>query len=139
MSCAEVLEHDQPLEAFSAGLLNFYNHYFKDLHDSVWCQFHLRINDDGSLYTTKSPLFCSVQFKAFEELLKSMGDKPQEYITTTGKVTTNSIEGFHGLALEYRGSGLTWDTPIIALRPTWRCVTRTWVPSGKSSAFARWG
>ena len=26
MSCAEVLEHDQPLEAFSAGLLNFYNH-----------------------------------------------------------------------------------------------------------------
>ena len=26
MSHAEVLEHDQPLEAFSAGLLNFYNH-----------------------------------------------------------------------------------------------------------------
>ena len=26
MSCAEVLEHDQPLKAFSAGLLNFYNH-----------------------------------------------------------------------------------------------------------------
>ena len=29
MSYAEVLEHDQPLEAleaFSAGLLNFYNH-----------------------------------------------------------------------------------------------------------------
>ena len=26
MSYTEVLEHDQPLEAFSAGLLNFYNH-----------------------------------------------------------------------------------------------------------------
>ena len=26
MSYAEVLEHDQPLEVFSAGLLNFYNH-----------------------------------------------------------------------------------------------------------------
>ena len=26
MSCAEVLEHNQPLEAFSAGLLNFYHH-----------------------------------------------------------------------------------------------------------------
>ena len=26
MSYAEVLEHDQPLEAFPAGLLNFYNH-----------------------------------------------------------------------------------------------------------------
>ena len=28
MSCAEVLEHDQPLEAFSASLLNFYNHAY---------------------------------------------------------------------------------------------------------------
>ena len=27
MSRAEVLEHNEPLEAFFAGLLNFYNHY----------------------------------------------------------------------------------------------------------------
>ena len=33
----------------------------------------------------------------------TMADKPQEYITPTGKVTTNSVEGFHGLALKYRG------------------------------------
>ena len=78
MSCAEVLEHDQPLQAFSAGLLNFYNHYCKDLHDSVWCQFHSKTNDDGSRYTTKSPLLCPVQSEAFKELLKSMADKPQE-------------------------------------------------------------
>ena len=26
MSCAKVLEQDQPLEVFSVGLLNFYNH-----------------------------------------------------------------------------------------------------------------
>ena len=91
MSCAEVLEHDEPLEAFSAGLLNFYNHYCKDLHDSVWCQFHSKTNDDGSRYTTKSPLLCPVQSEAFEELLKAMADKPQEYITSTGKVTTNAI------------------------------------------------
>ena len=32
-----------------------------------------------------------------------MSDKPQEYITTAGKVTTNAVEGFHGLALKYRG------------------------------------
>ena len=138
MSCAEVLEHDEPLEAFSAGLLNFYNHYCKNLHDSVWCQFHSKTNDDGSRYTTKSLLLCSVQSKAFEELLKAMADKPQEYITSTGKVTTNAIEGFHGLALKYRVSGLTWHTPITALRPTWQWVTRTWVPSGKLSAFVRW-
>ena len=29
MSCAEVIEHSEPLEAFSEGLLNFYNHYCK--------------------------------------------------------------------------------------------------------------
>ena len=39
-----------------------------------------------------------------KEPLKSMADKPQEHITTTGKVTTtNTIEGFHGLALKYHG------------------------------------
>ena len=32
-----------------------------------------------------------------------MAGKPQEYITTTGKVTTNAVEGFHGLALKDRG------------------------------------
>ena len=73
------------------------------MHDSVWCQFHSKINDDGSRYTTKSPLLCPVQSEAFEELLKAMADKPQEYITSTGKVTTNAIEGFHGLAFKYRG------------------------------------
>ena len=30
-----------------------------------------------------------------------MAGKPQEYITTTGKVTTNAVEGFHGLAPKY--------------------------------------
>ena len=77
--------------------------YCKDLHDSVWCQFHSKTNDDGSRYTIKSPLLCLVQSEASEELLKSMADKPQEYIITTGKVTTNSIEGFHGLAFKHRG------------------------------------
>ena len=103
MSCAEVLEHSKPLEAFSEGLLNFYNHYCKELHDSEWCKFHSKTNDNGSQYIMKSPLLCPVQSEAFEELLKSMADKPQEYITTTGKVTINAIEGFHGLALKYWG------------------------------------
>ena len=103
MSCTEVLEDSKPLEAFSEGLLNFYSHYCKDSHDSKWCKFHSKTNDDGSRYTTKSPLLCPVQFEAFEDLLKAMTAKPQEYITTTGKVTTNAIEGFHGLALKYRG------------------------------------
>ena len=103
ISCEEVLEDSNPLEAFSKGLLNFHSHYCKDQHDSPWCKFHSETNDDGSPYTTKSPLLCSVQSEAFEKLLKDMAGKPQEYITTTGKVTTNAVEGFHGLALKYCG------------------------------------
>jgi len=32
-----------------------------------------------------------------------MADKPQDYITPPGKVTTNAVNGFHGLALKYCG------------------------------------
>ena len=32
-----------------------------------------------------------------------MAKRPQEYVTPEGRVTTNSIEGFLGLALKYRG------------------------------------
>lgn len=103
MSCDEVLEDSNPLEAFSKGLLNFHSHYCMDKHDSPWCKFHEATKEDGSPYTTKSPLLCSVQSEAFEKLLKSMADRPQEYITAAGKVTTNAVEGFHGLALKYRG------------------------------------
>ena len=62
----------------------------------------ISINANGS-YLTKSPLICCVQSEVLEKLLISMADKPQEYITTTGKVITNSVEGFHGTALKYRG------------------------------------
>ena len=72
ISCEEVLEDSNPLEAFSKGLLNFHSHYYKDQHDSPWCKFHAATNEDGSPYTTKSPLLCSVQSEAFEKLLISM-------------------------------------------------------------------
>ena len=48
-------------------------------------------------------LLCSLQSEVFENLLKEVAGKPQEYITNTGKVTTNTVEGIHGLALKYRG------------------------------------
>ena len=32
-----------------------------------------------------------------------MASRTQEYVTHNGKVTTNSLEGFHGLALKYCG------------------------------------
>ena len=55
------------------------------------------------VYTMKSPPLCSVQSEVLEKLLKDKAGKPQEYITTTGKVTMNAVEGFHGLALKYYG------------------------------------
>ena len=102
MSSPDVLESDDPLKAFTEGLLNFHNHYCKDVHDSEWCKYHSKENDDGSPYSVKIPLTCPVQGEAFKKLLISMADRPQEYVTPNGKVTTNSIEGFHGMALKYR-------------------------------------
>ena len=31
-----------------------------------------------------------------------MSGRPQDYVTTGGQMTTNTVEGFHGLALMYR-------------------------------------
>ena len=70
MSCEEVLQDSNPLDAFSKGLLNFHSHYCMDKHDSPWCKFHAATNEDGSPYATKTPLLCSVQSEAFEKLLK---------------------------------------------------------------------
>lgn len=39
----------------------------------------------------------------FLEILEHMAEKPQDYITSRGRMTTNTVEGFHGLALMYRG------------------------------------
>lgn len=32
-----------------------------------------------------------------------MACRPQDYVTPSGRMTTNTVEGFHGLALMYRG------------------------------------
>ena len=110
MSCSEVLDSDNPLAAFSEGVMNFYNHYCKDEHASVWCKYHVETNDDGTPYSTKHRLMCAEQSQAFYELLQNMSDRPQEYVTSKGKLTTNSIEGFHGLALKYRNKKVDLNT-----------------------------
>ena len=74
MSCEEVLQDSNPLDAFSKGLLNFHSHYCMDKHDSPWCKFHAATNKDGSPYATKTPLLCFVQSEDFEKLLKNMAD-----------------------------------------------------------------
>jgi len=110
MSCSEVLDSDNPLTAFSEGIMNFYNHYCKDEHASEWCKYHVEKYDDGTPYSTKHRLVCAEQAQAFHELLQNMSERPQEYVTSKGKLTTNSIEGFHGLALKYRNKRTDLNT-----------------------------
>ena len=57
--------------------------------------------EDGTPYHTVKPLKCKVQSDAFLVLFKKMSKRPQEYITPEGRITTNSIEVFHGLTLKY--------------------------------------
>ena len=70
MSCLEVLDSDNPLAAFSEGVMNFYNHYCKDKHDSVWCKYHIEMNDDGTSYSTKHKLYVLSNPKLFMSCCK---------------------------------------------------------------------
>lgn len=38
----------------------------------------------------------------FKSLLEDMSARPQDYVSIHGRMTTNAVEGFHGLALMYR-------------------------------------
>lgn len=73
---------DNPYEKFTAGIKNFYKHYCEDKHTSEWC--------------------CEAQGNAFKSLIDEMAERPQDYVRQRGRVTTNCVEGFHGLALMYR-------------------------------------
>lgn len=57
---------------------------------------------DGKPYVSKHRFTCEAQCMAFNNLLNQMADRPQDYVTERGRVTTNSVEGFHGVALMYR-------------------------------------
>ncbi len=46
---------------------------------------------------------CRAQADSVKSLLESMAARPQDYISDHGRLTTNAVEGFHGLALLYRG------------------------------------
>ena len=71
MSCPDVLENDDPLKDFSEGLLNFHNHFCRDAHDSQWCKYHPKENENGSPYSVKIPLTCPVQGKVFKNYWKA--------------------------------------------------------------------
>ena len=42
------------------------------------------------------------QVEGFKALFEEMATRPQDYVSDLGRLTTNTVEGFHGLALLYR-------------------------------------
>lgn len=63
---------------------------------------HFQFNSDGSPYKTERGFTCKVQVAGFRALLEEMSARPQDYVSEHGRLTTNSVEGFHGMALVYR-------------------------------------
>ena len=61
-----------------------------------------QLNKDGTPYTSSQHFTCKAQVGAFKALLESMAARPQDYISERGRLTTNTVEGFHGMALVYR-------------------------------------
>ncbi len=45
---------------------------------------------------------CKAQVAAFKNLIHDMSARAQDYVSDHGRMTTNALEGFHGLALMYR-------------------------------------
>ena len=68
---------------------------------------------------------CEAQAMKFCELLKSIAACPQDYVSLGGHMTTNTVEGFHGLVLMYWDKiNKILDTHTMSARQTWQCVTR---------------
>lgn len=59
---------------------------------------------------------------ALVEYVVRCADKPQDYITSGGHMTTNTIEGFHGLLYTVT-IGQIWGTHPTSARATWTYVT----------------
>lgn len=62
----------------------------------------LQEKDDGTSYSSKHRFSCQAQADGFKSLLEGMASRPQDYVSARGRLTTNAVEGFHGLALMYR-------------------------------------
>ena len=58
--------------------------------------------EDGTPYKGKHTFTCRAQVEGFKALFEEMAARPQDYVSDHGRLTTNTVEGFHGLALLYR-------------------------------------
>ena len=60
-------------------------------------------DEDGKPYHCKHSFTCQSQLSEFKSVLEKMATRPEEYITLEGRITNNIPEGYHGIALAYRG------------------------------------
>lgn len=60
------------------------------------------MTEDGSPYKGQHTFTCTAQVDGFKQLFEHMASYPQDYVSGRGRLTTNAVEGFHGLALLYR-------------------------------------
>ena len=78
--------------------------------------------EDGSPYRSKHTFTCMAQVDGLKRLFEEMAAHPQDYVSERGRLTTNTVEGFHGLALLYRDKILAMCiTPARQICPS---VTR---------------
>ena len=82
------------------------------------------MNEDGTQYTSDQKFTCKAQADGFKALLDNMAARPQDYVSDRGRLTTNSVEGFHGLALLYRGKRTDLGHMHMCARQIWLSVTR---------------
>ena len=118
LSSDTIKRSDDPFTAFSSAIMNFYSHYCLDEHSSEWCHHNKvcsMLNSNKAHHHhffsfrrwtdshTRPNIDLPVgQMEKFYELLECMAARPQDYVSLGGRMTTNSVEGFHGLALMYR-------------------------------------
>jgi len=62
----------------------------------------LCVNSDGTPYKSQHGLTCKSQVLAFTGVLEEMATHPEDYVSDHGRLTTNTVEVLHGLALVYR-------------------------------------
>ena len=53
-------------------------------------------------YKAEHGFTCKAQVAGFKSVIENIASHPQDYVSDRGRLTTNSVEGFHGLALVYR-------------------------------------
>lgn len=75
----------------------------KEVPDKGTMLFSMQEDEDGKPYKCKHAFNCPSQLNDVKAVLQEMATRPEEYIFLDGRITINIPEGYHGIALAYRG------------------------------------